>query len=132
MNQLELFRIIEIIVRKYSKTAPRFLIENYLRLKIIYNLPLPDLEKFLSRTNLSAGAASVFTKRTAQERMLNFSCIIIDHPKLPAITHKLIELIPNCIVLDPSLNQSSNILGRGEQNEGRELLTKAVVFRSHK
>jgi hypothetical protein len=51
MNQLSLFQIIEVIIRKYSKTSTRHLIDNYLRLKIIYNLSLSSLEEILSKAN---------------------------------------------------------------------------------
>lgn len=112
MSGMELFKVLEIIVRKYSKMPVRFLIENYLRVKVVYNLPLSPLEQILSKTDLSPGVVSVFLKRGKGERGMVFSCVIIDHPKLPTIAHKILHQVENCIVLDASLGQRNNILGQ--------------------
>ncbi len=82
MNQTILFKAIEVIIRKYSKMSPRYLIDNFLRLKIVFNLSLDILSSFLSSTDLPPALSSVFTNKARSEKMINFSCIIIDHPKL--------------------------------------------------
>lgn len=82
MNQTILFKAIEVIIRKYSKMSPRYLIDNFLRLKIVFNLSLDILSSFLPSTDLPPALSSVFTNKTRSEKMTNFSCIIIDHPKL--------------------------------------------------
>jgi hypothetical protein len=130
MSGMELFKVLETIVRKYSKIPVRFLIENYLRVKVVYNMPFGSLEEFLSKTDLSPGVLSVFLKRSKGERCIAFSCIIIDHPKLPAIAHKILQQVENCIVLDPSLAQCNNILG--QVVEGKEMEVKAILFRSQR
>jgi hypothetical protein len=112
MSGMELFKVLEVIVRKYSKMPVRLLIENYLRVKVVYNLPLPSLEEFLSTTDLSPGMLSVFLKRSKMERSIAFTCVIIDHPKLPAIAHRVLCEVENCVVIDPSLGQCNNILGQ--------------------
>jgi hypothetical protein len=122
----------EIIVRKYSKTAVRFLIENYLRVKLVYNIPASSLESFLSQTDLSPGVVSVFLKRTKYERSVSFACIVVDHPKLPTITHKVLEEIENCIVFGPSLAQRNNVLGRAGVEDSKEFETKVILFRSQR
>lgn len=127
MSQVELFRILEIIVRKYSKTPVRFLMEHYLRIKLIYSIPLSALDALTPA--ISLGALAVFTKRNNYERKVNFSCLIIDHPKLLPLTSKLLQQIECCIVLDENMNPTSNILGKYEEKES---LTKAIIFRSQR
>ncbi len=115
---MELFKVLEVIVRKYSKMPVRLLIENYLRVKVIYNLPLASLEEFLSCTDLSPGVLSVFLKRNKMERSMAFTCVVVNHPKLPAIAHRILSEVENCIVLDPSLGQCNNILGQAVGQAG--------------
>ncbi len=114
MNQITLFKVLEIIVRNYSKMSPRFLIDHFLRLKIIYNISVDSLTSFLSESNLSPSLLSVFTSRTRAEKMINFSSIIIDHPKLLSLAPKIFEEIENCIVVDRDMVQNNNILGKAE------------------
>jgi hypothetical protein len=63
MIQDSLFKILQAIMKKYSKMPARVLIEKYLRLKIVYNISSERIDKIFNDANISSGATSVFKSR---------------------------------------------------------------------
>jgi|694.fasta_scaffold64314_3 hypothetical protein len=82
MIQDSLFRVLQIVMKRFSKMPARILIEKYLRLKIVYNISSEGIDKIFIDAKVTPGAISVFKSRSKDQRMLNYSCIIIDHPNL--------------------------------------------------
>lgn len=132
MNQEVLFKAIEAIVKKYSKASTKCLIDNYLRIKVVYNLPSQVIEGFLKDCKVSASLAAVFTNRSKEERSVNFSCVIIDHAHLLALTHRVLETVDSCIVIDAAFNQENNILTASVSPSAKEHTTKAILLRTCK
>jgi len=64
MIQDSLFKILQAIMKKYSKMPARILIEKYLRLKIVYNISSEGIDKIFNDAKISSGAISVFKSRT--------------------------------------------------------------------
>lgn len=64
MKQENLFKILQIIMKKYSKMPARILIEKYLRLKIVYNISSEGIDKIFNNAKISSGAISVFKSRS--------------------------------------------------------------------
>ena len=119
-------------MRKYSKAPIKCLIDNYLRIKVAYNLPAQLIEGFLKDSNAAASLAAVFSNRTKEERNVNFSCIVIDHPHLLPLTHRLLETVDSCIVIDPDLAQYNNVLTASVGPSAKEHKTKAILLRTSK
>lgn len=80
MNQESLFGVLEAVVKKYSKAPIRQLTDSYLRIKVAYNLSVQAIEGFLKGCSAPGSLAAVFTSRSREERLVNFSCVVIDHP----------------------------------------------------
>lgn len=120
------------MVRKYAKAPVRLLIDSYLRIKVVYNLPAQMIEGLLKGCGTPASLAAVFTSRTKEERQVNFSCVVIDHPQLLPLTHRVLETVDSCIVIDPDFNQLNNVLTASIDPSAKAHRTKAILLRTTK
>lgn len=123
---IDIFKALEIVIRKYTRQPVRDMMDNYLRIKIIVHINFSSVDGMLEEIGISKAERVIFGKKTSQ-RAVYLVCITIDHPKYFDLSDKIMETLKECVIISPTMNQVNNILN--VYNPQGENLTKAILFK---
>jgi hypothetical protein len=77
---LQIFRILQVIIKQYNRQQVKYLIDNYLRIKIIVKVTNTHLQDLMKSLKLSSAEEAVFCNRNRSEKNKQYVLMCFSHP----------------------------------------------------
>ena len=103
----KIFKIIEIIIKNYSRQPVNQLIDYYLRLTLILKISKEAVGEFLQRYKLSNPELAVFMNNPRKKYQYN--SLVIDHPLKLKLSNLICKQVEECIIIEENQYQSNII-----------------------
>lgn len=105
---LKLFRLLEIVLKTYSRQPPRLLLDSRLRLRLVLKLSSSDLQSLANENNFSAPELTVLASGFKKKKYL--TCLVIDHPLCLPLGKEVLRKEEEVLVIGKGGN-CSNVIG---------------------
>lgn len=85
-----MFKLLEVVVKRYTRVPTKDLMDHYLRIKVIVNVPPQSILTFLAKTDITHASTTLFLKRTKEQKSFYF-VLVIDHELLFNLSEKILS-----------------------------------------